>query len=143
MDCEFADSLFLDSEQQVIEMECQLLFSEFKDEDMMARVQEKLDNMPGNHLAHCAGAFKLGLRTALGLDPRKPDPPLIQTEGVMLRCRSRYCPGYWESFPFSLVGSGKDRACPRCNSYFLHCTGCGQVRNGNLARCSSCRKKFL
>lgn len=63
-------------------MECKLLLSKFKNETTIARVQEKLHEISGDHLVHCTAAFKRGLRTAL--DQKKPDPEADIGEGVML-----------------------------------------------------------
>ena len=55
------------SDNQLLEMECRLLFSKFKNETTVSLVQEKIMGISENHLVHRAGAFKLGLRTVLDL----------------------------------------------------------------------------
>ena len=127
------------SEQQIVEMECRTLFSKFNNGATISRIQEKIHGLPGNHLAHCAGALKLGLRTALDL--RKPDPQAGEKEGVMLQCGYDGCPGSKEDMPYSLVGSRT--ACPRCNYYAMVCLGCRSARFDLVDRCQFCKKKFL
>ncbi|KAF9778320.1 hypothetical protein BJ322DRAFT_494099 [Thelephora terrestris] len=133
-------------EQQIIEMECRLLFSKFKNEATTSRMQEKISSIPGNHLAHCAGALKLGLRAALDLKKQEPqagitDPRAGAEKGAKLRCWSTSCPGHREHMPYSLVGSLLH--CPRCNYSIMECVGCENLRGGVYDRCKSCHKKFL
>ena len=128
------------SEQQIVEMECRLLFSKFNNEAMISRVQEKISGLPGKHLAHCADALKLWLRTTLDL--KKPVPQAEKIEGVTLRCYSGSCPGSREDIPYSLVRTRE--ACPQCNSFVMICSGCRHMRRNLVSdRCESCKKVFL
>jgi len=127
------------SEQQVVEMECRLLFSKFWNGVTMTRAQEKIGNTPGNHLLHRAGAFKLGLRAALDL--KKPGPHAGVIDGVMLRCRSQSCSGYNEHMLYSFAGSR--RYCPVCRYCYMQCVGCGDIREYIDPSCRSCKKRFI
>lgn len=126
------------SDQQVMGMVCQLLFSRFKNEATMARVEEKISDAHGNRSAHHAGAFKLGLRTVLDLEEQSPQAGVI--DGVMLRCRSSTCSGNKEQMPYSFAGS--HILCPRCGGYYMQCTGCRAMRTDIYPSCSFCKKRF-
>lgn len=127
------------SERQVMEMECRLLFSKFNNEATAARVQEEITGNPGNRLAHHAGAFKLGLRTALDL--KEGNPQAGVTDGVMLRCRDPGCSGYKERMSYSFAGP--ELLCPRCQKFYMQCIGCGEWRKGLFHSCCSCGNKFI
>jgi len=131
------------NEQQVVEMECELLFSKFKNKSTISRVEEKISSTPGNHLVHRARAFKLGLRAAL--DTKKGNhchgSQAGTTEGVALRCTSSHCKGHGE--PMSYSSAGHNLYCPRCDSLLMQCAGCGWIRWRVQPSCSSCNKRFV
>jgi len=62
----------LDSQQRILEMECRLLFSKFKNEATMFRVQEKIMVPTGGNSIHRAEALKLGLQAALKSKKQRP-----------------------------------------------------------------------
>jgi len=119
-------------------MVCQLLFSRFKNETTMARVEEKISGARGNRSAHYAGAFKLGLQTALDLEECNPRAGVI--DGVMLRCGDSSCLGNKDQMSYSFAGSYLE--CPWCDRFRMQCSGCGVVRAGIDPSCSSCKKRF-
>ena len=55
------------SQQEVLEMECRLFFSRFKNQATVLRMQEKIS---ASRSTHQADALKLGLQTALDLRKR-------------------------------------------------------------------------
>jgi len=85
------------SQQQILEMECRLLFSKFKSEATISRVQEKIAVSTGEDSVHRAIAFKLGLQAAL--DSKKPCPQTGATNGAAPRHNLmqekgwKHCPG--------------------------------------------------
>lgn len=113
-----------------MEMVCQLLFSKFKNEAAVARVQEKITNTPGNRSAHHAGAFKLGLRTALDLKEHNPQVSVLN--GVMLRCGGPSCLGNREHMSYSFAGPHV--YCPRCHNWYMRCVGCGAHERTSVLR---------
>ena len=119
-------------------MECRLLFSEFKNETTISLVQDKVGGISGNHLAHRAVAFKLGLRAALDLEECSTKTDM---KGVALQCWNSKCVGNKELVPYSLVTSCT--TCPRCGAWDLRCTGCRWIQQSGGARCASCKKYFL
>jgi len=127
-------------DRQILEMECRLLFSKFKNKATMSLVQEKIGETFGNRFAHRADAFKLGLRAALDLKER--DPAVDMMDAVMLRCRSLDCPGHDERIPYTLAMSSRG-LCPRCKKFHMQCAGCAHVRMDTNPWCKSCRKLFL
>ena len=128
------------SQEKIMEMECELLVSKFKDPKTIGLVKEKIKNISDGSLSHCAGALKLGLKEAFELKKKKRQPP-----GVLLRCTNYSCG--WMNTPVSYSSVGSNTYCPNCQysygSYYMQCVGCGYNRTSNYASCQSCGKRFI
>jgi hypothetical protein len=105
-------------------MECRLLFSKFKNETTICRIQEKFARIPKGRSTHQADAFKLGLQAALVLKKRES---LVGTGDVPLRCPAPDCPGTnsYTSYPQEGIAN---------NEYCQPCYNAGQRRSGRLRR---------
>ena len=127
------------SQEKIMEMECELLVSNFKDPKTIGLVKENIRHFADGSSAHCADALKLGLKKAFKL--KKPS-----VAGVRLRCNYSSCAWYSNHVSYSSVGSGV--YCQNCQNYrygnrYLLCVGCGYNRTGNYASCQSCGKRFI
>ena len=126
------------SQQEVLEMECRLFFSRFKNQDTVLRMQEKISTSRSTHQAH---AFKLGLQAALDLKKRGS-----QIGCVMLQCTQRNCPGRENDTAYSLESVGNSVFCQPCHGIgqlsLLICTGCRSERTDRDSSCHRCGKKF-
>jgi len=119
-----------------MEMQCELLISNFKDPKTIALVKENIGHTLDGSSSHCAGAFKLGLKKAFELKKKKRQPP-----GVKLRCTYSGCTWYTNDITYSSIGSGL--YCQRGCGWYLRCVGCGYDRTSSYASCQSCGKKFI
>ena len=123
-----------------MEMECELLISQFKDSKTIELVNQNIGQISGGSSSHSAGALKLGLKKAFDLKKQKQQPP--PPVGGSLLCTSPNCA--WNSgpgIPYSSIGLNV--ACTNCNSYYMKCIACGTARAGNYASCRSCNKSFV
>ena len=128
------------SQDKIMEMECELLTSNFKDPKTIALVKENIGHISDGSSSHRTGALKLGLKKAFELKKQKRQSP-----GVLLQCTGpKY--GYdckWGNITVSYLRSiGSSIYCPNCNNYYMQCVGCGYERTGDYASCQSCRKRF-
>ena len=125
------------SQDKIMEMECELLISNFKGPKTIALVKEKIGHFSDGSSSYCTGALKLGLKKAFKLNR----PP-----GVRLRCTYSSCAWYGSYVPSPSAGSGT--YCQNCLNYgygsrYLQCSGCGYNRTGGYASCQSCGKRFI
>ena len=125
------------SQEKIMEMECELLVSNFKDPKTIGLVKENIRHFADGSSAHCADALKLGLKKAFKL--KKPS-------GVRLRCTYSSCTWYSNHVSYSSVGS--NAYCQNCRNYgygsrYLQCVGCGYNRTSNYTSCQSCGKAFI
>ena len=79
------------SQEKVMEMECDLLISNFKNAKTIDLVNENIGRISGGSSSHSASALKLGLKKAFDLKKQSP--------GVKLRCSNGNCA--WYSNPSS------------------------------------------
>jgi len=125
------------SQEELMEMECELLLSNFKDPKTIALVKENIGRISDGTSSHCAGALKLGLKK--GFELKK------QQRGVLLRCTRIGCARNTTPSSYSSVGS--NTYCQVCRyghgSYCMQCTGCSYTRTSNYTSCQSCGKKFM
>ena len=123
-----------------MEMECDLLVSNFRDPKTIALVKDNIERVSDGSLSHCADSLKLGLKKAFDLKKQKRQPP-----GVKLRCNYSSCTWYNNYVSYSSVGSNV--YCTMCsrngwgNRYF-QCTSCWQNRTSNYTSCQYCGKRF-
>lgn len=117
-----------------MEMECQLLISNFKDPKTIGLVKARIRNISDGSSSHCAGVLKLGLKKASELKK--------QNRGMLLRCPRSGCAR--NTTPVSLSANGSNIYCPNCGygNYYMQCTGCSYARTSNYTSCQSCRKRF-
>jgi len=123
------------SQEKVMEMQCDLLISNFKNPKTIALVKEKIEHISDGSSPHCATALKLGFKKAFELK-----------WGVGLRCTYGSCQWYNNHLSYSSVGS--NTYCQNCNrrgwgNRYLRCAGCGYNRTSNYQSCQSCRKRFI
>lgn len=126
-----------------MEMQCELLVSNFSDPKTIALVKENIGRIYDGSSPHCAGVLKLGLKKAFELKKQKRQPP-----GVLLRCTYTACAWYNNHATYAAAGSNVYAYCQNCLNHgwggrYLCCVGCGYTRNGVYASCPSCGKKFL
>jgi len=121
-----------------MEMQCELLISNFKDSKTIALVKENIGHISDGSSSHCGGALKLGLKKAFELKKKKRQPP-----GVKLRCvHWSGCVWHNKDIPYSSVGSRLH--CPNLScGYTMQCAGCGYQRDGIYASCQSCGGMFV
>ena len=125
------------SQDNIMEMQCELLISKFNDPKTIALVKESIGNISDGSSSHCAGALKLGLKKAFDLKKQKRKPP-----GVLLRCVYNGCGWYNDRISYSSIGS--NTYCPHCNSgYYMQCVGCGCSRTRSYPSCQGCGERFI
>ena len=120
-----------------MEMECELLVSNFNDLGTVALVKENIGHISDGSSSHCAGALKLGLKKAFEVKKQK--------RFALLRCPRVGCA--WNIIPVSYSSIGSNVYCPNCQynygGYYMQCASCSYARNsGNYVSCQSCGKKF-
>jgi len=129
--------------QEILEMECRLFFSRFKNEATILRMQEKISGICASRSAHQADALKLGLQAAIDLKKRDGR---VGSDCVMLMCPERDCPGNRTYTSYSLEGVVNNDFCQPClrigRARFLVCMGCGNERTGCGLSCQRCGKRF-
>lgn len=122
------------SHEKIKEMQCELLVSSFKDPKTVERVKDTIERISHGSSSHCAGALKLGFRTAFDLKKKKMS--------VQLRCSYYNCG--WNRNPVSYSAVGSNIYCPNCGrGCYLQCVGCGNNRTGQYTSCQSCGKRFI
>jgi len=135
----------LSSQMKIVEMQCELLISDFKNPTTIALMQENIGHISDGSSPHSANALKLGFKKASEFKK--------QNSGVLLRCPNTGCGYYSNPAPYTFVGS--NTYCPQCyNNYrykdynnnrysYMQCVGCGYQRtNNSLTSCQGCKKKF-
>ena len=129
----------LSSQDKIMEMECELLISSFKNPRTVELVNENIRRMADGSSSHTANALKLGLKKAFDL--KKPPP------GVKLRCSWSGCPSYANHISISSIATNfyYCQTCPSrgYHKHYLQCVSCGTNRTGNYVACQSCGKKFI
>ena len=125
------------SQNEIMEMECQLLISNFKGPKTIALVKENIGRFSDGSSPYCAGALKLGFKKAFKLSR----PP-----GVQLRCTYGSCAWYRSYVPSPSAGT--NTYCQNCLNYgygsrYLQCASCGYNRTSTYASCQSCGKRFI
>jgi len=126
---------FSSSHEKIMEIECDLLTSNFRDPKTIALVREKIGHIFDGSLSHCGGSLKLGLSKAFDIKKQKKT-------SAQLRCGYAHCA--WHQNPVSYSSIGSNTYCPNCGQrYYMQCTGCGCDRNGNYASCQRCRRNFV
>ncbi|KAF9645604.1 hypothetical protein BDM02DRAFT_489896 [Thelephora ganbajun] len=132
------------TQREVLEMECRLFFSRFKNQATVLRMQEKIASIGASRAVHQADAFKLGLQAALDFKKRDSRAEL---GGVMLRCPGHDCPGNKSYTSYSPEGVPNSEFCQPCfeigRKCLLICTGCGYERTGRDLWCQRCGKRFV
>ena len=128
------------SQEKIMEMECELLVSNFKNQKTIALVKENIGRISDGSSPHCADALKLGLKKAFELKKQKCQPP-----GVLLRCSRYGCARNTSPVSYSVIGSNV--YCQDCQynygSYCMQCAGCSYNRTGSYTSCQSCGKRFI
>ena len=127
------------SQEKIMEVQCELFISSFKDPKTSARVREIVGDISDGSSPHCAGALKLGLKKAFELKKKNRPPP-----GVLLRCPYASC--LWYEDPPTYASVGSNIYCPNCRysgNRYLQCSGCGYNRTARYPSCQSCLKRFL
>ncbi|KAF9645626.1 hypothetical protein BDM02DRAFT_3119977 [Thelephora ganbajun] len=127
-------------QEKVMEMQCELLISSFRDQKTIGLVKENIGHISDGSSSHCGGALKLGLKKAFELKKKKREPP-----GVLLRCTNYNCA--WHNNPVSYSSVGSNTYCTNCSyrhhNYYLQCDGCNYQRTSGYASCQSCGKNFI
>ena len=122
-------------QEKIMEMECEVLISNFKNAKTIDLVNENIGRISSGSSSHSANALKLGLKKAFDLkNPR-----------VKLRCSNGSCTWYSNPDSYSAMTS-YGYYCQMCSnrgsSCYLQCAGCGYNRTGNQTACQRCRKGF-
>jgi hypothetical protein len=65
------DSTFPFSQRGIMEMQCELLTSDFKEEKTIALVKDNIRGISDGSSSHCAGALQLGLEKAFELKKKR------------------------------------------------------------------------
>lgn len=120
------------SHKEIMEMQCDLLISNLKNEKTIALVKENIRRISDGSSSHCAGALNLVLEKAVRSKK--------ETMGVKLRCSYPSCAWNTRPVPYSFV----EGSIYYCHSgWCLQCVGCGTNRNGNYSSCQGCGIKFI
>lgn len=123
-------------QEKVMEMQWDLLISDFENPKTAALVKENMRRVSDGSSTHCADTLKLGLKRAFDL-----------RTCVKLKCDNGNCT--WYKNPVSISSIGPDTSyCPVCISRgqgckYLSCTYCGQKVIGYRASCEKCARRFL
>ena len=124
------------SQEELMEMECDLLISKSGDSKTTTLMKEKIGHIADGSSSHCAVALKLGLKKAFEVKK--------QNRGMLLRCSRQGCARNTTPVSYSVVGSNV--YCQDCQynygSYYMQCAGCSYNRVSNYTSCQSCRKNF-
>lgn len=124
------------SQDKIMEMECELLISSFKNPHTGDLVTENIGRIADGSSSHSANALKLGLKKAFDL--KKPPP------GVKLRCSWTSCSSYNNHVSVSSIGTNLYcQMCSNRRSSCWQCVGCGYNRTGNHTSCQNCKKIFV
>ena len=120
------------SQSEIMEMECDLLVSKFKDPRTIASVKEKIRHISDGSSSHQAGALQLGFEKAFESRAKRKRPGAVvcnrqhcSRRGVQVTCSSLF-----------------NNSCPSCKNY-MECANCGQMRPGSYVSCTSCGVKFV
>ena len=129
----------LPSQDKIMEMECELLISSFKNPKTVDLVNENIGRIADGSSSHSADALKLGLKKAFELKK--------QPAGVKLRCPWTGCASYNNHVSISSIPNGVTYCQPCYNrgyrSHIFQCTSCNQNRTSNYTACQSCGKRFI
>ena len=120
------------SQDKIMEMQCDLLISNFRNPATITLMQENIGRISDGSSSHHASPLKLGFKKALEFKKRRGGP--------LLRCSNSSCE--WHSNPVSYSFVGSNIYCIWCSSY-MHCTGCGNQRTNNYTSCWGCGKEFM
>ena len=118
------------SHKDIMEMQCDLLTSDFKDPKTIDLVKKNIEQISDGSLPHRADSLNLGLRKAFNLKK--------QGSGVKLRCVYYNCSLRDRHVAYSSQPSGR---CSYCGQW-MQCVGCGTGLNGSRPSCRSCGKRF-
>ena len=125
------------SQGKLMEMECELLVSKFRNPNTITLVRENIGQISDGSSSYRTSALKLGLKKAFELKR--------QQRGVLLRCPRIGCKR--NTTPASYSSVGADTYCQDCRyqygNYYMQCTGCSNQRTSNYTSCQSCGKKFV
>ena len=122
---------------ELMELQSDLLLSNFKNPKTIADVKENIRRIPDDTLSHCAGPLNLVFKKAFELKKKKKQPA-----GVKLRCPNYYCS--WKTEHVSYLVLGSSVFCTRCGGgYYMQCANCGYNRAGNFLSCHGCGKRFM
>jgi len=125
------------SQEKIMEVQCELLISNFKDPKTIALVKDTIGHISDGSSPHCAGAMKLWLKKAFEVKKQK---------SVQLRCSKIGCSRNTNPVPYRVAGS--DVMCQLCDHGYgggnIQCTGCRSNRSvSNLRRlCGGCGGRF-
>ncbi|KAF9650018.1 hypothetical protein BDM02DRAFT_3128015 [Thelephora ganbajun] len=64
-------------QEKIMEMQCELLISNLRDQKTIRLVKENIGHISDGSSSHCGGALKLGLKKAFELKKKKRQPPAI------------------------------------------------------------------
>lgn len=131
------------SQRGIMEMECNFLISNFKDEKTIAPVKENIRHISDGSSSHSAGALHLGLEKAFELKKQKRQP----SGSAMLRCPRAGCSWHDNHVSCSYIGLNA-LYCQVCRhtphgKLILQCASCGYSRTGNGASCQGCTRQFV
>jgi len=118
--------------KEIMEMQCDLLTSNFRNPKTIGLVKENIGRISDGSVPSRADSLKLGLKKAFNLKKQK--------NRVKLRCSYYHCG--WHNSHFSRSSVPSNGCCPNCGNW-MQCVGCGTNRNGNHLSCQSCRKSFV
>ena len=124
------------SQGKIMEMECEVLISNFKDPKTIALVKETVGQISDGSSSHRASALKLVLKKGFELKKQKRQPSV-----VFLRCVLSGCGWHAINVPYKSVGSNIYCLCCRRNNY-MQCTGCSHARTSTYTSCQNCGKTF-
>ena len=129
------------SQKEVMEMQCDLLTSKFRDQKTIGLVKENIKHISDGSASYRAGALQLGFEKAFEFKKKKKQPP-----GTKLRCPQVGCTSHLNHVSYSSIG-GNIIYCQNCvrkgQHNYLRCVACGHGRTGHFISCQSCAKKFL
>jgi hypothetical protein len=124
-----------------MEMECELLISNFKNPKTIDLVGENIGRISDGSSSHAANALKLGLKKAFELKTVR--------KSVKLQCSNYLCGWHNNPSTYANMRAGSNVYCYSCRdcgwgSYYFQCTGCANNRTSNgYTSCQSCGSTFV
>lgn len=128
----------------VREMQCRLLVSSSRTEEIAKATEEHIRGLAGGQMSHRYAASSLGFRFAVeekrrNLNARTTRQAVVLPLGPTLQCQNQECSQ--KGILVFVQDIGKRTRCGAC-LWALRCYVCGSYRNPARPKCRGCRRKW-